>query len=44
MYQSGELQKLLGIEGEAPAPAAPTTAEPAPLTSDAAPLTIDNLL
>jgi monothiol glutaredoxin len=37
MYQTGELQKLLGTEGEAPAAVAPATAEPAPLT-------IDNLL
>ena len=44
MYQTGELQKLLGIEGEAPAEVTPANAEPAPLTADAAPLTIDNLL
>jgi len=51
MYQTGELQKLLGLEGEpsetvtpAPAEPAPLTADAAPLTADAAPLTIDNLL
>ncbi|HTW11823.1 MAG TPA: Grx4 family monothiol glutaredoxin [Solirubrobacteraceae bacterium] len=36
MYESGELQELLGIEAEAPA-AEPPVAEPAPLT-------IENLL
>ena len=44
MYQTGELQKLLGLEGEPSETVTPAPAEPAPLTADAAPLTIDNLL
>jgi monothiol glutaredoxin len=40
MYQAGELQKLLGIEGEVPETATPA----APASAGSAPLAIDNLL
>ena len=38
MYQTGELQTLLGVEGTAPAP------EPPAANGEAAPLSIENLL
>ena len=40
MYESGELQQVLGIEGEAPTPGQPQAAAAA----ETAPLSIENLL
>jgi monothiol glutaredoxin len=39
MYETGELQQLLGAEGDAPAPS-----EPAPAAPEQAPLSIENRL
>jgi monothiol glutaredoxin len=44
MYQTGELQKLLGIEGDDPAAVTPEAVSVAPAAAEAAPLAIDNLL